>query len=77
MNRLLQAMLLAPFSRQRLVPVMNNENARDLKILAKMIEQGAIKPVIDRTCSLADLPDAMRDLEAGRVRGKVVVAIAS
>ncbi len=77
MNRVLQAMLLTPFSRQRLVSVMNNENAKDLEILAKMIEQGAIKPVIDRTCSLADLPDAMRDLEAGRVRGKVVVAIAS
>jgi NADPH:quinone reductase-like Zn-dependent oxidoreductase len=77
MNRVLQAALLAPFSRQRLVSVMNNENARDLEVLAKMIEQGAIKPVIDRTCSLANLPDAMRDLEAGRVRGKVVVAIAS
>lgn len=77
MNRVLQAMLLTPFSRQRLVSVMNNENARDLEVLAKMIEQGAIKPVIDRTCSLANLPDAMRDLEAGRVRGKVVVAISS
>jgi NADPH:quinone reductase-like Zn-dependent oxidoreductase len=75
MDRILQAMLLSPFSRQRLVPVMNNENAKDLKILAKMIEQGAIKAVIDRTCSLADLPNAMRDLEAGRVRGKVVVAV--
>ena len=75
MNRVLQAMLLAPFSRQRLVSVMNNENARDLEVLAKMIEQGSIKPVIDRTVSLADLPNAMRDLEAGRVRGKVVVVI--
>jgi NADPH:quinone reductase-like Zn-dependent oxidoreductase len=77
MNRVLQAMLLSPFSRQRLVSVMNNENARDLEVLAKMIEVGAIKPVIDRTCSLAKLPDAMRDLEAGRVRGKVVVAVSS
>jgi NADPH:quinone reductase-like Zn-dependent oxidoreductase len=75
MNRVLQAMLLSPFSRQRLVSVMNNENARDLEVLAKMIEQGAIKPVIDRICPLAAVPDAMRDLEAGLVRGKVVVAI--
>ena len=28
------------------------------------MQRGQIKPVIDRTCSLADLPDAMRDLEA-------------
>ena len=75
MNRVLQAMLLSPFSRQRLVSVMNNENARDLEVLANMIEQGKIKPLIDRTCSLADLPNAMRDLEAGRVRGKVVIAV--
>jgi NADPH:quinone reductase-like Zn-dependent oxidoreductase len=40
-----------------------------------MIEAGAITPVIDRTCSLSDIPEAMRDLEAGRVRGKVVASI--
>jgi len=38
-----------------------------------MIESGAVAPALDRACSLDDVPAAMRDLEAGAVRGKVVV----
>ncbi len=75
MGRVLQAMLLAPFVRQRLVTFICNENNQDLETLAKMIEQGALTPAIDRICPLSALPDAMRDLEAGRVRGKVAVAV--
>jgi hypothetical protein len=41
----------------------------------ELIEDGAVTPVIDRVCSLPEIPDAMRDLEAGRVRGKVVATI--
>ncbi len=77
MGRVLQAMLLAPFTRQRLITFICNENNKDLETLAKMIEQGALKPVIDRICPLTALPDAMRDLEAGRVRGKVAVAVSA
>jgi NADPH:quinone reductase-like Zn-dependent oxidoreductase len=40
-----------------------------------LIEDGAVTPVIDRVCSLPEIPDAMRDLEAGRVQGKVVATI--
>ena len=34
-----------------------------------------VTPALDRVCALADLPAAIRDLEAGAVRGKVVAAI--
>jgi NADPH:quinone reductase-like Zn-dependent oxidoreductase len=77
MGRVLQTMLLAPFTRQRLVTFICNENNKDLETLAKMIEQGALTPVIDRICPLNAFPDAMRDLEAGRVRGKVAVAVSA
>jgi NADPH:quinone reductase-like Zn-dependent oxidoreductase len=77
MGRVLQAMLLAPFTSQRLVTFICNENNKDLETLAKMIEQGALTPVIDRICPLTALPEAMRDLEAGRVRGKVAVAVSA
>ena len=40
-----------------------------------MIEDGSVTPVIDRACSLSEIPEAMRDLEGGRVRGKVVAAV--
>jgi len=40
-----------------------------------MIEDGAVRPALDRVCTLNDIPAAMRDLEAGVVRGKVVAAV--
>jgi NADPH:quinone reductase-like Zn-dependent oxidoreductase len=39
-----------------------------------MIEEGTVAPVIDRICSLAAVPAAIADLEAGRICGKVVVS---
>lgn len=77
LGRQLSAMLLSRFIRQRLVAFICNENSTDLKTLAGLIEAGKVAPVIDRVCPLAALPDAMRDLEAGRVRGKAVVAVSS
>jgi NADPH:quinone reductase-like Zn-dependent oxidoreductase len=75
MGRQLSAMLSTMFSPQRIVTFICNENTKDLETLAGLIEAGKLKAAIDRTCPLAGVPDAMRDLEAGRVRGKVVVTI--
>lgn len=75
MGRQLSAMLTSRFIRQRLVSFIASENSKDLETIANMIEAGKLSAVIDRTCSLAEVPDAMRDLEAGRVRGKVVIAV--
>ena len=74
-GRQLRAIALSPFVRQRLATLIASENAADLDTLRTMIEAGAVTPVVDRTCSLTEIPEAMRDLEAGRVRGKVVAAI--
>lgn len=77
LGRQLGAMLVSPFIRQRLVPMIVRENSRDLETLAGLLEVGAIVPAIDRSCALAEVPDAMRDLEQGRVLGKIVVAIST
>jgi NADPH:quinone reductase-like Zn-dependent oxidoreductase len=45
----------------------------DLDTLRRLLEEGALRVVVDRTCSLDDVPEALRDLEAGRLRGKAVV----
>ena len=47
----------------------------DLDTLRTMIEDGTVTPAVDRVCTLAGLPDAMRDLEAGTVHGKIVAAV--
>jgi NADPH:quinone reductase-like Zn-dependent oxidoreductase len=40
-----------------------------------MIEAGSVTPAIDRVCAFSEISGAVRDLEAGRVRGKVVVRV--
>ena len=50
-------------------------NRDDLMALKEMIEAGKVTPVIDRTYSFEEIPEAIRYVEAGRVSGKVVVTI--
>jgi hypothetical protein len=49
---------------------------QDLTYLADLVQNGKMKVVIDKTYPLAQLPEAMRYLETGRARGKVVVTVA-
>ncbi|PNY79576.1 NAD(P)-dependent alcohol dehydrogenase [Deinococcus koreensis] len=77
LGRQLGALLLSRFVPQRLVSFITRENSADLGTLAGMMEAGTLRPVIDRECGLAQVPEAMRDLEAGRVRGKVAVSVSS
>lgn len=51
-------------------------NPADLETLGAWIESGAIKPVLDRTYPLAQTADAIRYLESGHVRGKVLIEVA-
>ena len=63
------------FVRQRLTGVMAAERAEDLRFLTGLIEAGAVTPVVGKCYALADAPAAIRDLRAGRLRGKAVVTI--
>jgi NADPH:quinone reductase-like Zn-dependent oxidoreductase len=72
-HRQLGAMVLSPFVRQRLGTFVAKPNRADLDTLRAMIETGALTPVIDRVIALDGVPDAIRDLTAGHVRGKIVV----
>jgi NADPH:quinone reductase-like Zn-dependent oxidoreductase len=48
----------------------------DLEFLSKLIEAGKVRPQIDRHYPFAEIPDAIRYLEQGHARGKVVVGVA-
>ena len=67
--------MLNPFVRERLVVFVTKENGADLATLADMIEAGQVRPVIDRTYPLAEAAEAMRYLEAGHARGKIILAV--
>ena len=76
LGRQLRAMILSPFAQQRLGSFwVAIPNTADLDTLRTMIEGGTVTPALDRSCALSDIPAAMRDLEAGTVRGKVVATV--
>jgi NADPH:quinone reductase-like Zn-dependent oxidoreductase len=52
-------------------------NQKDLLTIKELLEAGKIKPVSDRSYSLKEVPDAIRYLEEGHARGKVIITIAS
>ena len=75
LDRQFRAVALSPFIRQRLTMIVGTQNAADLEYLGGILEAGIIKPAIDRTYPLAQVPDAMRYFDAGKARGKVVITI--
>ncbi len=74
-DRIIKALLLAPFVRQRLVPFVAKRSGEDLRVVKELIEAGTVTPVIDRTYPLSDVPEAIRYLEEGHARGKVVITV--
>jgi NADPH:quinone reductase-like Zn-dependent oxidoreductase len=74
-DRQFRAPLVSMFVGQRLRGLIAKERAEDLEAMTRLIEAGAVTPVIDRTYALADAPDAIRYLAEGHAAGKVVVTV--
>jgi hypothetical protein len=74
-GRSLQALVVSPFVSHNLRPVSSKPNQADLQILKELIDAGKVTPVIDRTYSLSEVPDAIRCLHEGRARGKLVISL--
>jgi NADPH:quinone reductase-like Zn-dependent oxidoreductase len=70
-----RAPLVSMFVSQRLHNLVAKEGAEDLEELRRLIEAGAVTPVIDRTYTLAEAPDAIRYLAEGHLAGKIVINI--
>jgi len=77
MARLFQIILFGSWGGPKISSFLANPNQKDLLVLKEMVETGKVTPVIDRTYPLAETADAIRYLETGRARGKVVIAVAS
>jgi NADPH:quinone reductase-like Zn-dependent oxidoreductase len=74
-TRQLRAASLSPFVHQKLGFFISKERSQDLEELRKLLETGAVTPVVDRTFPLDQVPDAIRYLRAGRARGKIVITV--
>ena len=72
---MLRGPLVSLFVGQRLRGLISKEKKEDLEVLTELIEAGKVRPVIDRTYPLIEAPDAIRYLERGHPRGKVVITV--
>jgi NADPH:quinone reductase-like Zn-dependent oxidoreductase len=72
---MLKVLMLSPFVSQEFVPFLAELNQKDLSILGDLMQAGKVTPVIDRRYKLSEVPAAIRYLEEGHARGKVVIAV--
>jgi len=74
-----QALLLGPLismvGSRKMGVVMPNPNQKDYAFLIELFEAGKVIPVIDRRYLLDEVPEALRYLEEGHARGKVVITV--
>lgn len=75
MLRPLKAMMLSKFVDQQMGMMMADMNHNDLALLADMMQSGKLKPVIDRTYKLSEVPEAIAYVEQGHARGKVIINV--
>jgi len=71
----LNGYLRSRFTRQKFIAYIAQFNKADMLILADLMQSGKVTPVIDRTFKFSETADALRYLETGHARGKVVVAV--
>jgi NADPH:quinone reductase-like Zn-dependent oxidoreductase len=74
-SRQLQARRAAMLGNQRMVALFATVNRKDLVLLRHWLDAGQIKPVIDRSYRLADVPEALRYIARGHAAGKIVVTM--
>jgi len=77
-RQLTEALLFGPLlsiGRQQFGNVLMKSNRDDLLMLKELCETGRVRPVIDRRYPLAEVASAVRYVEDGRARGKVVIAV--
>jgi NADPH:quinone reductase-like Zn-dependent oxidoreductase len=75
MDRMIRAYLLFPLVSQKLSTFVASENSADLMVLSDLIESGKIAPAIERTYPLSETTAAIRHVQEGRARGKIVITI--
>ena len=74
-QRQMLAPLLTLFSEQKMRGLMPDERQEDLLALKELIEAGKVTPVVDKTYPLSEAAEAIRYLEQGHARGKVVIKV--
>jgi NADPH:quinone reductase-like Zn-dependent oxidoreductase len=75
LSKKLPAKVANRFVSEQLKTFIANVKKDDLVALKDLIETGDVRPVVGRTYELNEVPEAIRYVETGHARGKVVVTI--
>jgi len=75
LGRYMRPLLLSPFVRHQLRRYLSSPNRADLEVLAAFVEDGKLRPIIDRGFPLDQTPAALHHIETGHARGKVVITV--
>lgn len=75
MARPINALLLSPFVSQTMGMMLAELNPEDLAVMSELMQSGKVTPVIDRSYSLSEVAEAIRYVEEGHARGKVIVSL--
>lgn len=78
-KQLFQALLFGAFKTrangQKFIVLTEKPNQKDLAYLKELLEAGTLKPVLDRCYPLREVPDAIRYLEQGHAKGKIIITM--
>lgn len=66
---------LSSFTDQKFAPYMTKMSKDDLIMLGDLVQTGKVRPVIERTYTLNDAPEALRHFDQGHMRGKLVITV--
>jgi len=75
LSRSIKGLVLSRFVSHRMLMLLSTWNKDDLVVIQDLLDDGKVTPVIDRTYTLSEVPEAIRYLEQGHAQGKVVITL--
>jgi NADPH:quinone reductase-like Zn-dependent oxidoreductase len=75
MGYVIEALVLSALLRRQARPFLGTPTNKDLVVLKGLLESGVVTPIVDRTYSLSETPQAIGYIGAGHARGKVVITL--
>jgi NADPH:quinone reductase-like Zn-dependent oxidoreductase len=75
LGRPVKALLVSPFVSQKMSMMMAEIRQEDLTAMRDLMQAGKVTPVVDKTYPLSQVREAMKYLEAGHARGKVIITM--
>jgi NADPH:quinone reductase-like Zn-dependent oxidoreductase len=75
MGYVIKAFMLRPFSSKIAKMYLANPDFKELDFISGLIDQGKLRPVIDKTYPFQKIPEAVEYIGKGHAHGKVVITI--